>query len=244
MKGEVQALVAAARTLAEATRSLPFGPPVAVVYHPLDYAWPVHQAYLERYGAPPKEVLLVGLNPGPHGMVQTGVPFGDPHWVRTWLRLAGPVGRPSPEHPRRPVRGFASARRELSGARLWGWAQQHFGTPEAFFARFFVVNYCPLAFFDAAGRNLTPDRLPAEQRRQFAPACGRHLGEVVDLLQPRWVVGLGRAATRAAREALGDRRVAVVGALHPSPASPAANRGWAAHFTAVLRAAGVALPGA
>lgn len=47
--------------------------PVAAVYNPVEYAAELHCAYLEKYLTGPKTVLFIGMNPGPWGMVQTGV---------------------------------------------------------------------------------------------------------------------------------------------------------------------------
>ena len=242
MSRSTDALVALDRQLADRTRELTFGPPVAYVYRPRDYAWPVHEAYLRRFGEAPKEVVLLGMNPGPFGMAQSGVPFGDVGFVTGWMGLQGEVGRPEREHPKRPVHGLRCARREVSGSRLWGWAAQRFGTPERFFERFFVANYCPLAFLEESGRNRTPDRLPAAERAPLFEACDEALRRLVAVLRPRLLVGVGNFATRRAKQALGRSGPAIGTVLHPSPASPEANRGWAERAEAQLRALGVELP--
>jgi len=136
-------------------RPLRFGPPVTHVYNPLEYARKSYDRYLELYSSRPKEIVLLGMNPGPWGMAQTGVPFGEVTTVKEWLRIQAPVGTPAEIHPKRPVRGFACPKSEVSGRRLWGWAQETFDTPEQFFARFFVINYCPLLFIESSGRNRT-----------------------------------------------------------------------------------------
>jgi len=233
-------LVALARRLAREVDGLEFASPVAYVYNPLDYAREPLQRYLERYGGAPKEVVLAGMNPGPFGMMQTGVPFGEVGMVRDWLGLEGRVGKPPREHPRRPVDGFACARSEVSGRRLWGWAKERFGTPERFFARFFVWNWCPLGFLAASGANLTPDKLPAAERRALEAVCDRALAAVLEELSPRLAIGVGVVAEGAIRRAAGDRYT-VGRILHPSPASPAANRGWAEQVERDLAAAGVDL---
>jgi len=216
---------------------------VSHVYNPLEYAREPHREYLERYGRPPKEVLLVGMNPGPWGMAQTGVPFGEIGLVRDWLRIEGAVGKPEPEHPKRPIEGFACSRSEVSGRRLWGWARERFGSPERFFERFFVWNYCPLVFMEAGGRNRTPDKLPRDERDPLFDACDRALERAIDHLAPRWVVGVGKFAEARAREVTGAREAVRVGTiLHPSPASPAANRGWADQAERQLLALGITLP--
>lgn len=207
-------------------QALRFLAPVACVYNPLDYAWELHQQWLERFGRGPKEVLLVGMNPGPFGMVQTGVPFGEVAAVRNWLGLRGEVRRPAHEHARRPVQGLACTRSEVSGKRLWGWAASRFVTPQRFFRRFFVTNYCPLAFVAETGANLTPDKLGSAATAPLFAICDRLLQQVVDVLRPQWVVGVGAFAEQRAARVLAGRDVRIGRIPHPSPASPAANAGW------------------
>jgi single-strand selective monofunctional uracil DNA glycosylase len=245
-------LVAAARQLRQDLAGCSFGAPVSHLYRPLDYAWEPHRRYLERFGGGRKRVLFLGMNPGPFGMAQTGVPFGEVAIARDWLGLAGPVGRPDPEHPKRPVEGFACPRSEVSGRRLWGLFADRFGTPDAFFAGHLVLNYCPLVWMTASGANLTPDKLPAVEMEGVEEACLRHLVAALRILQPAWLIGVGgyaeerlrRAVARladeaAARTRTGDEEPRVARILHPSPASPAANRGWAAAATRQLEALGV-----
>ena len=157
------------RDLSRAVDRLSFDPPTAYVYNPLDYARNTAEQYLDRAGDGLKEVLFLGMNPGPWGMAQTGVPFGAITPVRDWLGIGGRVGRPADEHPKRPIRGFGTEREEVSGSRLWGWARERFGSPDRFFERFFVANYCPLVFMEPSGRNRTPDKLPIGEQRE-APA--------------------------------------------------------------------------
>ncbi|WP_345793497.1 uracil-DNA glycosylase family protein [Thauera sp. JM12B12] len=234
-----QTLIDAARELSAAVDALPFGAPVTHVYNPLDYAWAVHRRYLETYGAGRKRVVFVGMNPGPFGMAQIGVPFGEIGSARDWLGLEGPVGQPRVSNPKRPVEGFACARSEVSGQRLWGLFRARFGTPEAFFAGHFVANYCPLVFFEG-GRNLTPDKLPMAEQRPLLAACDAHLRRAIETLEPEWVIGIGNWAEKRATEALAGLPGLKFGRiLHPSPASPAANRGWAEAATRQLNELGI-----
>ena len=161
--------------------------------------------------------------------------------MRDFLGVTGDVKKPAHEHPKRPIEGFACARSEVSGARLWGWAQARFQTPERFFARFFVVNYCPLVFMEGGGRNVTPDKLPRSEREPLFSACDDALRRVVGELRPKLVIGVGAFAEGRAKEALAGSAVALGTILHPSPASPAANRGWATQIEVQLRALGIAL---
>lgn len=241
LEGEthLQSLIRVARELAQEVEEIRFGPPVTHVYNPLRYAWGAHEQYLRRYGSGPKEVVLVGMNPGPWGMAQTGVPFGEVELVRSWLGIEVPVERPPDEHPKRPVEGFACHRREVSGQRLWGWASRQFGTPDHFFERFFVGNYCPLLFLESSGRNRTPDRLAAGERSELAAVCDRALRRSVAALAPRFVVGVGKFAEDRCRRALEGMEVTVGRILHPSPASPAANRDWEGQAVRELKELGI-----
>jgi len=235
-------LISLTSDLAEELRSLRFGSPVEYVYNPLDYALVPYLRYLERFGSGQPEVLFLGMNPGPWGMAQTGIPFGAIAPVRDWLGLAEePVGKPSREHPKRPVEGFACQRNEVSGVRLWGWARDTFGTPERFFKRFFVGNYCPLIFLEASGRNLTPDKLRAAERSALLPPCDRAVRRLVEVLGVRRVIGVGVWAEKRARQALAGLDLEIGRILHPSPASPLANRGWAEQASRQLREMGIEL---
>lgn len=235
-------LVAISRALARQVDRLRFSGPVAHVYNPLDYARGPHEQYLERWGTPPKEIVLLGMNPGPFGMAQTGVPFGDVTMVRDWLRIDGTVDCRSPQHPKRPIAGFDCKRSEVSGSRLWGWARDRFETPERFFSRFFVANYCPLVFMEESGRNVTPDKLNAAEREPLLAACDEALRRVVAELRPRWVIGVGGFAHKQAQRALAGSDIRIGTILHPSPASPAANRGWAQVAEKQLAELGITVP--
>jgi single-strand selective monofunctional uracil DNA glycosylase len=235
-------LVEISRSLSRTVDALSFSPPVSFVYNPLVYAREPHEAYLERYGAGPKEVVLVGMNPGPFGMAQTGVPFGDVSLVKDWMKVTGAVKKPGREHPKRPILGFECGKNEVSGSRLWGWAKARFGTPEKFFARFFVVNYCPLCFMEESGRNYTPDKLKSNERYALFEACDAALRAVIEVLDPGLCVGVGAFAKQRLDIALHGLATKTGSVLHPSPASPMANRGWAEACERALRALGVSLP--
>ena len=218
---------------------LTFGPPVTHVYNPLVYARGAWDTYCERYGKGPRDVLMIGMNPGPFGMGQVGVPFGEIGAVRDWLGIDVPVGKPPVEHPKRPVLGFDCTRSEVSGRRLWGWAKDTYGTPEAFFAKFFVANYCPLVFMEESGRNRVPEKLPKAEREPVFEACDRALRRTIEYFQPKFIIGVGKFAEKKAKAVAGDLGVTIGSVPHPSPASPLANRGWAPLMDAALREIGV-----
>lgn len=232
-------LVRISRELSRAVDGLVFHEPTAYVYNPLVYARAPHESYLARYGEGRGRVLLLGMNPGPFGMTQTGVPFGDVAMVRDFLRIEGPVQRPPREHASRPVLGFACRRSEVSGTRLWGWARERFHAPDAFFERFFVVNYCPLVFLESGGKNRTPDKLPAAEQQPLLAACDRALVRFAEVLEPSLVVGIGAFAEASARRALAGNPVRIGCVLHPSPANPRANAGWARIVEEQLQGLGV-----
>jgi single-strand selective monofunctional uracil DNA glycosylase len=228
-------------TLVEDLRPLRFGPPVTHVYNPLEYARKPYELYWKRYGQRPKEVVLLGMNPGPWGMAQTGIPFGEVTLVKEWLGLEAPVGIPDHMHPKRPVHGFDCKKHEVSGRRLWGWAKKTFGTPDQFFARFFVANYCPLLFIEASSRNRTPNTLPVAERRPLLEACDRVLRRTIEWIQPLHVVGVGTFAEERAKAALKGYDVHIGRITHPSPANPRANRGWESLVSKELDALGIRL---
>jgi len=234
-------LITIAQRLREDLSGLRFGPPVYHVYNPLTYAWAAHRKYLARFGKGRHPVLIVGMNPGYFGMVQTGVPFGDVTMVRDWLEIHERVRRPQTEHPKRPIEGFACRRREISGERLWGWARERFRTPERFFAHFFVLNYCPLCFLGKSGAVRTPDKLPASGRELLFAACDRALLTAADAVGASYAIGLGRFAERRVVAVLGDV-VTCGGAPHPSPANTLASRRWPAAMNRALVALGVRVP--
>lgn len=218
-----------------------FEHPVKFVYNPLVYAADPALQYIGKYGMPPREIVMVGMNPGPWGMAQTGVPFGEVKMVRDWMGIKGHVGKPETEHPKRPITGFDCTRSEVSGKRLWGWAKDRYGSAESFFDRFFVANYCPLIFFDKEGRNITPDRLTPANRKALFAVCDNALEFTVRYLAPSFVIGIGAFAHARCAESLSGMDIRTGRISHPSPANPAANRGWAELIEKELSDMGIVL---
>jgi single-strand selective monofunctional uracil DNA glycosylase len=235
----VRQLIEAGRRLCSTLERLRFGAPVAHVYNPLRYAREPYEAYLRTYAGGRKHVLFLGMNPGPFGMVQTGIPFGEVTAVRDWLGITGDVISPAKVHPKRPVSGFACLRSEVSGRRLWGLFADEFQTASRFFSDHLVINYCPLAFVEATGRNRTPDKIPPGEQTSVFAACDEHLQTVVAVSRPEWLIGVGDFAWRRIREVFPSGAPRCGRILHPSPASPAANRDWAGTARKQLRDLGV-----
>uniref|UniRef100_A0A1A8IFW3 Single-strand-selective monofunctional uracil-DNA glycosylase 1 n=3 Tax=Nothobranchius TaxID=28779 RepID=A0A1A8IFW3_NOTKU len=222
-------------------RRLSFSEPVRYVYNPLDYAWDTHRCYVEKYCLPGQRVLFLGMNPGPFGMAQTGVPFGEVRSVVDWLKILGEVGRPDEEHPKRRITGLSCTQSEVSGARFWGFFRKLCGEPTRFFQHCFVHNLCPLIFMSATGKNLTPPELPAAEREALLSLCDSALCQVVQALNVSMVIGVGRVAEQRARRALSAAGVdvRVEGIMHPSPRNPLANKGWEGVARAKLEELGV-----
>lgn len=234
-------LIQIANKLILDVKPLVFDPPVSHVYNPLVYASRPYRQYLERFANGPKEIVLVGMNPGPWGMAQTGVPFGEIEAVKNWLEIEARVDQPEAWHPKRPVLGFECVRREVSGRRLWGWAKDRYKTPATFFKRFWVANYCPLLFVEKSGRNRTPNQLPVAERKPLLAACDHALRESIKVLKPHYVVGIGNFAFERVQTALAGMDLITGRITHPSPANPKANRGWVALIEGELSDLGINL---
>jgi single-strand selective monofunctional uracil DNA glycosylase len=230
-------LISITKALSKGVDGLSFREPVSIVYNPLEYAWKSHLSYLKLYGEGKGRVLLIGMNPGPWGMAQTGVPFGEVNAVRDFLRIEEKVKKPMQEHPKRPVQGFDCQRSEVSGRRLWDWAKERSGTAEIFFNEFFILNYCPLCFMEDGGKNRTPDKLIPAERDAVFEVCDVALRKFVQELEPSKIVGIGGFAKKRAMKTLGRDDIETI--LHPSPASPMANRGWAPQVEKQFEAMGL-----
>ena len=227
--------------LSSRCEEMEFGEPITHVYNPLSYAQETHRMYLEKYGDSLKRVLFLGMNPGPWGMAQTGVPFGEVSAVRDWMQIEGRVGTPADIHPLRPVLGFNCKRSEVSGRRLWGMFTGY-GNVTEFFARHFVINYCPLLFLKSDEKrcsNITPDKLSAVERETLFSACDDFLRESVDILKPKFLIGVGNFAEERIRLLFEGNGTYIGKIPHPSPANPSANKNYAAMATQKLRDMGV-----
>ena len=212
---------------------------IDVCYNPLNYAWDVHEEYLRKMGGRGAHTVVLGMNPGPHGMGQMGIPFAATSIVRDLLGISGiPVNQPDTPDERRPVIGLEYHKEEVSGTRLWGLLNDQYGDSEAIASRVFLVNHCPLMLFSGPrATNITPDKVGGETARALLERCDEHLSQVVDILGANRVIGVGKFAESRARDALAEQSVEVTGCWHPSPASPLANRKGGADWRENVRAA-------
>ncbi|MFT5285557.1 MAG: single-strand selective monofunctional uracil DNA glycosylase, partial [Planctomycetota bacterium] len=100
---------------------------------------------------------------------------------------------------------------------------------------------CPLSFMEESGRNRTPDKLPLEERKPLFDVCDAALLKTVEFLKPAQVIGIGKFAEKQATRALKSLDVPIGTILHPSPASPMANRGWVKQIEPQFEALGIKL---
>ena len=234
-------LLAATGELLANLDGLEFAAPVTHVYNPLEYAGKSHRQYVSRFGNSKKRVLMMGMNPGPWGMAQTGVPFGEIPAVRDWMGISEDVEKPETENPKRPIEGFHCTKSEVSGRRLWGLFSERYPNADDFFADHYVVNYCPLVWMEESGKNRTPDKLPAAELNSVSGACDRYVAAHLEALDPEFVIGVGAFAENCLKRIIAttDKDPTLGRILHPSPASPAANRDWAGTATKQLIETGV-----
>ena len=204
---------------------------VAHVTNPLDYAWEFHEQFIDKWSEFGATTLLLGMNPGPYGMAQTGVPFGATAMARNILQIEErDVQTPLGAHPKRPIEGLSMERQEVSGTRFWSMLSDHYGSTEAIFSNIFVVNHCPLLILGETGRNVTPVDLPKSTIEPVLRACDRHLKSVVDIMGIETVIGVGNYAKKRAQSVLNGVHIDAM--WHPSPASPLANRNGGADWRA------------
>ncbi|KAL7643956.1 UNVERIFIED_CONTAM: hypothetical protein RMT77_005968 [Armadillidium vulgare] len=209
--------------------SLNYNSKVECIYNPLEYAKEPHVNFVKTYCGGEKKVLLLGMNPGPWGMCQTGVPFGEVDHVKNWLNIDGKVERPSKELRQKPIHGFECTRSEVSGNRMWSLLKELSGDPKTLFEKVFIHNYCPLAFLSKTGKNITPVELPVEERKSLEEICDKYLIQVIELLKVEFLVCIGNYVSQRSQKAL--ERSGVIGVqvstlMHPSPINPKANKGW------------------
>jgi|SRR5690554_6140855 len=200
------------------------------IYNPLNYGWANHSEYLLNYVNHKPKAFFLGMNPGPFGMAQTAVPFGEVDFVTNWMKLTNQINKPPKEHPNRPVLGLETTRSEVSGKRLWSFFSHRYPIASNFFSLYCVMNYCPLVFVDGGktGKNIIPEKLPKEERIELEVVCDNYLDDMLSLIEPENLVGIGRYAEKKLAEATNrlELKTSVTTILHLSPSNPLANRDW------------------
>lgn len=203
------------------------------VYNPIKYAADMHLQFIERYAVEHTKILFLGMNPGPFGMTQNGIPFGEVSFVKDYFKFDGVIKHPKKELESRPIQGLDCPRSEVSGMRFWSLMRDHYGNCDALKGEIYVSNYCPLVFLEKTKRakNITPDKLPKDVRTVITKLCDEYLWDTVDIIKPEILIGIGKFAEKK----LKNTQYPYSSILHPSPASPLANRGWAEAATKTLK---------
>ncbi|XP_034245279.1 single-strand selective monofunctional uracil DNA glycosylase-like isoform X1 [Thrips palmi] len=223
--------------------SLMFSLPVRYVYSPIEYAFDLHAQFVRNFCNTSKKVLFLGMNPGPWGMSQTGVPFGEVSVVKDWFGLQGSVKKPKHEHPSRLIQGLDCRRSEVSGKRFWGLFREICGSnPYLFFKNCFIYNQCPIALMSDTGKNITPAELKASESKVLLAFCDKALTKVIQLLKVHLVVGIGKFAEKRACIALNEaclKEVKVVSIPHPSPRNAHCSGNWKEVVAKILTDLGI-----
>ncbi|KAL1451943.1 hypothetical protein WDU94_006272 [Cyamophila willieti] len=175
--------------------NLSYDASIEYIYNPLDYAFELHSKYVYKYCTSKKKILFLGMNPGPWGMVQCGIPFGEVKAVKGFLNIEGEVNQPDKFHKDRPITGLDCPRSEISGKRLWELASQlSDGKAENFFRHAYVHNYFPLAFLSKTAKNITPAELKNKITiEKLNSICDKSLSDIIQHLGVDTVIAIGKA---------------------------------------------------
>jgi single-strand selective monofunctional uracil DNA glycosylase len=211
------------------------------IWNPGLYAASWHALFRKEYPASAGCILVFGLNPGPYGMAQTGIPFTDLKRLREHLpRLAKGLERRGCSLAGvglapRSLRPYLSRTFESSAVRVYRFLSRGWGSAEDGWRSVVVANPCSLLFMDAAGENRTPaDLVGAVSRRTGSLVAARRLRErcnalrrlaareAVRVLSPRGVVLLGKDAQRAMQTGIAPLLGpdSILGWEHPARAVP------------------------
>ncbi|XP_045776673.1 single-strand selective monofunctional uracil DNA glycosylase [Maniola jurtina] len=213
----------------EALNEFNLPPAVKCVYNPSIYARYTFEMYARKYCNTKKKIMFFGMNPGPWGMSQTGVPFGEISSVRDWLGIEGPVNKPPHEIRERPVDGFDCKRTEVSGKRFWGLLKTICGTPENFFKTSFVYNYINQQWMKSNGCNLTPGDFKVSDMEPLYNICDPIFVKILKLYEVEIVVAIGKfcetRAQKAIKKYLPSSSIKILYLSHPSPRS-VNNNNW------------------
>ncbi|XP_076299727.1 single-strand-selective monofunctional uracil-DNA glycosylase isoform X3 [Lasioglossum baleicum] len=149
--------------------------------------------------------------------------------------ICGPVGKPAKEQPDRKVTGFQCTRSEVSGKRLWGLFKELCGNPENFFEHAYIHNYCPIAFMDKKGRNITPSEIKGAEIAKVHSACDKVLADIIRLLKVEILIGIGIYAEKRSQLVVQSHKlpIKILCLPHPSPRA-ANNKNWSEKATKKL----------
>ena len=197
-----------------------------------------HEQYLKRFGEGRKRVVFLGMNPGPFGMVQVGVPFGEVNAVRDWMQISAPVAPPKTPNPSRPVEGFTCQRSEVRVSACGRFFAERYPHAQDF-CRPLCAELLPAGVLRSRAQR---DTRQAPEERNRTALC--RLRCTFRRASTRWRRN-GWSASASLPDAGASSACPFVPAgedrhrAHPSPAGPIANRGWAPQAAAQLTALGI-----
>ena len=141
--------------------------------------------------------------------------------VKNYIGIAPHITQPAVLHPHRIITGMDTSREEPSGHLLWSTIASLFPRSADFFSRCFVLNYCPLAFFSATGKNITPDALIKQERLAIEQCCTDHLIAYIRAMNIQKILAIGRYAYEKSQNVLqlcpAISQNAIIYIPHPSP---------------------------
>ena len=192
-----------------------------IVYNPLTYARNMHLEYLKKSTGHGATILFLGMNPGPFGMMQTGVPFGAVSYVRDYLNIKNDV-KEFCLHPKHKIIGLETKRDEPSGKKLWALMQSLYPKSNELFSHITVQNYCPLAFLDDSGKNIALNNV--KNRKELESLCDNYIKDYILDNNIKVLVGVGVYAYEKLLSL--NLNLTVIKILHPSPLNPLSHKGW------------------
>lgn len=146
------------------------------------------------------------------------MPFGNVSTVKDLLKLEGEVNAPENMHPKRLVTGLQHKTDEQSGKRLWPLlAKLSNGSIDQFTRQCLVYNFCPLIYYDAQGKNITPNELKGSLKTEVRNACLESCEEVLKLLKTEVIVAVGVYVFNSLQESSYIRSKRIIKLPHPSP---------------------------
>ncbi|KAF7991960.1 hypothetical protein HCN44_010761 [Aphidius gifuensis] len=190
---------------------LNYNNPIDYIYCPIIYAKTVHFNYLNKYCRDKKNIMILGMNPGPWGMSQTGVPFGEINIVIDWLKINGHIDKPKRQHEQRQVDGFSCKRSEISGRKFWSLFKKLSNNPDTFFRHCFLRNFFKPTIIIII--------IAGPEQKKLQEFCDQALIEVIKILDVKVIIGVGRFSEQRAKKVVKTAKLStkVLWMIHPSP---------------------------
>jgi len=200
------------------------------VWNPALYALDIYQEYLTKFPPEPGAILALGLNPGPYGMAQTGIPFTDCRTASGALGMEMTIPGKAPDDlisRLKKANGKWRGTYERSSLGMYRFLILAWGDIKTAYRNWFVGNPCPLLFLDPERWNVTPADPRLRRMKEVGELRQRAVIGFSEILNPRGIVCFGKDVAKAVGE-VAIRQVGpdrVVFYEHPARAVP---EKWAA----------------